>query len=200
MPPPMSLSYGLCSPQHMTLVYFLISNGSRPLIRSGLVMNFDTALQPDCHRGSLKKGLPKWVRVCIVCPGTLSEHFIATHLLPFIGSLWIKCGDKGLVYASRVPSSHASHWRNPPEGTVVANALDGSAVVLYYAAASALDGGIVGATGAGDTLVAALASMLLQCADEPLNPTAVTTMARAAQKYVYDMRLNVLGYLLNGDV
>ncbi|CAE6468588.1 unnamed protein product [Rhizoctonia solani] len=92
---------------------------------------------------------------------------MATQLVPFIKHLIIKCGSKGVAIVAHITDKEgAMNWisegTRPQNRRVVVRGSDGSAIVIQYFPAHALNQtGVHNVTGAGDTLVGTLLASLV---------------------------------------
>jgi len=108
---------------------------------------------------------------------------MAMHLLPFFQHLLIKCGDKGVVAASRFSSDSiwASEKTNMYTRTVVAHGNSGGVSITHYPALRVDN--IINVTGAGDTFVG---TILAQLAEDPdaldKGPESLQSVINMAQR------------------
>ncbi|EMD42115.1 hypothetical protein CERSUDRAFT_147657 [Gelatoporia subvermispora B] len=115
---------------------------------------------------------------------------MAVHLLPFFQHLIIKCGDRGIIAAFRIPGTRASSsaWSqersNIHARCVVAHGKPGTGVlVLKHVPAFRLsDQDIVNVTGAGDSLVGSILATLVRQPAAFEDPEALEDMVARAQK------------------
>ncbi|KZV77757.1 hypothetical protein PENSPDRAFT_645360, partial [Peniophora sp. CONT] len=111
---------------------------------------------------------------------------MAVNLLPFFQHLVIKCGDRGVLLAMRVPEDHRPEWSversNAQQRLVVARG-DAEIVVFKHFPALPLDvSEIVNVTGAGDTLVGSLLASLATNPGALSDPRLLDNTVQDAQR------------------
>lgn len=127
--------------------------------------------------------LSRWVRR----PQPTRSDDLAAHLLPFIGSIFVKCGARGLLIATKVPAGSHEAWddlyaRRPPGLAMAKSGTDGSRTVFRYYPGLPLESAAgVSAVGAGDTLAGAIAVMLAD-GRSLHRPRDMDAIAQAAQR------------------
>jgi len=115
---------------------------------------------------------------------------MAIHLLPFFQHLVIKCGDRGVIVAFRVPGERArvSAWAQ--ERTNVRARLvigvgkpeTGLTVLKHYPALTLQPEAIVNVTGAGDSLVGSIIATLLEHPAAFEDPSTLDNIISQAQR------------------
>jgi len=114
---------------------------------------------------------------------------MAVNLLPFFQNLVIKCGERGLIVAMRVPGHGAtSEWAQENSNLygrrVVAHGKSsGETVVVQHIPGLSLpNASVVNVTGAGDTLVGSILAALLQNPDAFSNVRSLDDAMGAGQR------------------
>jgi pseudouridylate synthase / pseudouridine kinase len=118
---------------------------------------------------------------------------MAVNLLPIFQHLVIKCGDRGVVFALRVPRNNLPLWsgiRSSSHGrVVVAHGKEETVVLKHFPALPVAQDEVVSVTGVGDTLVGSLLASLVQDPEALSNPqTLDETMASAQKAAVMTLR------------
>ena len=145
---------------------------------------FWTALDALGIDGDFSSTLPTRLPAWVAREGLVQ---MSAHLLPFVGSLFVKCGERGLLIATKVPAEHHAVWddlyaRRPPGLAMARSGTDGSRTVFRYYPALPLDAGASrSAVGAGDTLAGAIAVMLANGRSLRL-PADMDAIAQSAQQ------------------
>lgn len=138
-------------------------------------LGIDTRFGDTC-----RQQLPGW----IIQSGVLQ---MATHFLPWVGCLVVKCGKEGLFVATRIENGlQTAEWdeldRLRRQGVAIAKGSDGSRTIFRHYDALPLP--VVPnatVTGAGDSLVGALSTMLAN-AHTMDTPESMDKIAMAAQR------------------
>lgn len=115
---------------------------------------------------------------------------MAINLLPFFQNLIVKCGEKGVIIAMRISGSDAreSMWKgersNPLNRYIVAHGIQNKEIVVlkHFPAPSIRKDEIVSVTGAGDSLVGALAASIVTYPTVFHDPVRLEASIRNAQE------------------
>jgi len=110
------------------------------------------------YQADIARALPTWV----VREGIEN---MAITLLPLFdnGTLWVKAGLRGIVLFSHIDAKRAQDWHTSPPlpNTVIARAKDKSCLVVRFVKSLKVPGNIKSAVGAGDSMVGALSTGLV---------------------------------------
>lgn len=113
---------------------------------------------------------------------------MAINMLPFFQNLIIKCGDRGVIVASRIleddiaRSPWSAERSNPLKRYIVAKTGKELVVLKHYPAISLKKEEIVSVTGAGDSLVGMLSACITKEPDLFLDPLKLDVAIQSAQE------------------